>query len=79
MTEPNTLEEFHDAAARGRILALLFFGALLAVALTLAIAYRHGSFAKTTEIYFDTDSASGLPLGAAVTLSGFLIDEVSAV
>jgi phospholipid/cholesterol/gamma-HCH transport system substrate-binding protein len=79
MAAPNTLEEFQSGAARGRILALVLCGALLAIALTAAIAYRHGSFAKTTEIYFDTDSATGLPLGTAVTLSGFRIGEVSAV
>ncbi|MFM9971350.1 MAG: MlaD family protein [Burkholderiales bacterium] len=79
MDEPTTLDEFRGGAARGRILALLLIGALLATALTLAIAFRHDALANTTEIFFDTDSASGLTRGTAVTLSGFRIGEVSGV
>ena len=79
MAQPTTLEEFRAGAARGRILALLLVGVLLAAGLTLAIIYRHDSFAATSEIYFDTDSASGLPVGTAVTMSGFRVGQVSAV
>lgn len=74
-----TLDNFRGRAARGKIIALLLVGVLLAAALTLAIAYRHDAFAQTADIQFETDSASGLLKGTAVTMSGFRIGEVSSV
>ncbi len=78
-TDINSLEDFRAGGARGRILALLLVGVLLAAILTLSIAYRHDAFAPTTDIQFETDSASGLQKGTAVTLSGFRIGEVTGV
>src|ERR1019366_5088563 len=79
MSEPAIQDDFRSGRARGQILALLLIGVLLAGSLALAIAYRHDAFAKTAEMYFETDSASGLSNGTAVTLSGFRIGEVTAV
>jgi phospholipid/cholesterol/gamma-HCH transport system substrate-binding protein len=79
MSEPAIQDDFRSGRARGQILALLLVAVLLAVSLVLAIAYRHDAFARTADIYFETDSASGLLQGTAVTLSGFRIGEVSGV
>ena len=79
MSESPIQDDFRSGRARGQIVALLVTGALLAGTLALAIAYRHDAFAKTAEMYFETDSASGLSNGTAVTLSGFRIGEVSSV
>ena len=79
MPEPAIQDDFRSGRARGQILALLLVGVLLAGALALAIAYRHDAFTKTAEMYFETDSASGLLQGTAVTMSGFRIGEITAV
>ena len=79
MSEPIIQTDFHSGNARRQIFGLLLVGVLLAASLALAIAYRHDAFSKTAEIYFETDSASGLSRGTPVTLSGFRIGEVSEV
>jgi len=79
MSELAIPNDFRSGRARGQILALLLVGVLLAGSLALAIAYRHDAFAKTAEMTFETDSASGLFQGTAVTMSGFRIGEVTGV
>src|SRR5512137_2545223 len=67
-----------QAVTRNRLLlaAVLAGGVLLAMALTGGIAWRHGSFSKTVEIYAIAESAAAIAPGTAVRLSGVRVGEV---
>lgn len=69
------------AVLRNRLLlaAVLFGGVLLALALTGGMAWRHGTFSKSVEIYAIAQNAAAIAPGTAVRLSGVRIGEVRAL
>ena len=70
-----------QSLTRNRLLlaGVLVVGALLAMALTGGIAWRHGSFSKSVEIYAIADSAAAIAPGTVVRLSGVRVGEVRAI
>lgn len=70
-----------DVVNRSRWLlaAVLAGSVLLAAALAIGIAWRHGSFEQTVPLYAITDNAGGIAAGTAVRLSGVRIGEVTAL
>lgn len=64
---------------RRRALQALWTALALATVLVLAILFQQGMLSRSANLFFLTDSASGLAPGTAVKLSGFRIGTVSAV
>ena len=65
------------ASMRRQVIAVLALAVLLAFALAGGIAWRHGAFLRTAELYLIADTAAGIGTGTAVRLSGFPIGTVS--
>lgn len=66
-------------ASRAQLITVLVVGLLLAAALAAGVAWRHGAFERTTELYVIADSGASLAPGTAVRLSGVRIGEVYAL
>jgi phospholipid/cholesterol/gamma-HCH transport system substrate-binding protein len=62
-----------------QLVVVLVVGLLLAAALAAGVAWRHGAFARTAELYVIAESGASLAPGTAVRLSGVRIGEVYAL
>ena len=64
---------------RRQVLLALGLAVVLALVLAGGIASKHGLFSRHAELYFLSDSASGISPGLSVRLSGFRVGSVTAV
>ncbi|MFH1605481.1 MAG: MlaD family protein [Pseudomonadota bacterium] len=64
---------------RRQVLWFVLAALLLLAALLAGVAWKHGTFAKTTQIFFFAKSADGMNKGMAVKFRGFRIGRVEEI